>query len=461
MSKSKPIYLDYASTTPVDERVAEKMLEQTNSLESFVEDLRGSGYRHVVLLGIGGSSVGEQVLAQAYSTLFEKQFGEVLQTMDFIALDSTVPGSVLEVTEKIDPAHTIFLISSKSGSTFETNVLYDYFSGLVENIVGSDRVGQHFAAITDSGTSLDKLSRRVGFREVFLNPLDIGGRYSVLSYFGLVPSALNGFDFKELLGRAEFMRSMCRRSVYQDENPGLWLGIVMATVARQGRDKLTIITSPSVDKFGLWVEHLVAESTGKEGGGIIPIVGEPLVSADIYADDRLFVYLRLDGDSNLEVDQAVDRIEEIGHPVVRFRMRDIYDLGAEFYRWEFATAVAGAVFGINPFDQPNVQESKGITSSILERYQTSGELPERQYGLSISELLDRANPPNYFAILAYMRQMPEVDCAIKAIREKVLGRYGIATTASYGPGYLHSAGELHKGGPDSGFSAREVHQSCR
>ena len=426
--------------------VHEMMSEQAAALDAFVDDVRTAGYRHVVLLGMGGSSLGPEVLRQAHSA----GSGQAAGYLELTVLDSTVPASVLAVAEAIDPARTLFLVSSKSGSTLEPNTFYAYFRGLVDGAVGEQQAGQSFVAVTDPGTSLEGLAGEDGFRKVFLNPPDIGGRYSVLSYFGLVPAALTGVDFRELLNRADSMREACGPSVPARDNPGAWLGVVMGTLARQGRDKLTIVASPSVGSFGPWAEQLIAESTGKEGRGIVPVAGEPLVSADAYGDDRLFVYLRLGSDDNSETDAAVEPIEAAGHPLVRLDMRDIYDLGAEFYRWEFATAVAGAVLGIHPFDQPNVQQAKDMTERVLGRYQESGQLPEWDAGPSLRDLLDRARPPEYLAIMAYVRQTPEVDRALDTLRLRVLERHGIATTAGYGPRYLHSTGQLHKGGPASG-----------
>ena len=423
--------------------VTDLMSDQVPVLQAFADEIRTAGYRHVVLLGMGGSSLGPEVLRQT--------FGSAEGYPELIVLDSTVPSWVLAVAEAIDPARTLFLVSSKSGSTVEPNTFYAYFRSLVEEAVGKQQAGRNFVGITDPGTSLEKLGREHQFRKVFSNPPDIGGRYSVLSYFGLVPAALTGVDVAELLYRADCMREGCDASVPAHDNPGAWLGAVMGTLARQGRDKLTLVTSPAISGFGLWVEQLIAESTGKEDKGIVPIAAEPIAGTGSYGDDRLFVHLRLEGDDNSDTDEAIARIQSSGQPVVRLDLQDKYDLGAEFYRWEFATAVAGAVLGIHPFDQPNVQGAKDMTDRVLKQNRTSGALPDTGPGGSLQELLSEVRPGDYLAIMAYLRQTPEVGRALEVLRRNVTERYGIATTLGYGPRFLHSTGELHKGGPTSGM----------
>jgi glucose-6-phosphate isomerase/transaldolase/glucose-6-phosphate isomerase len=412
-------------------------------MQALAQEVRDAGIRHVVLLGMGGSSLGPEVLRQT--------FGSAPGYPELIVLDSTVPGWVQSVTDAIDPAHTLFLVSSKSGSTTEPNMFYAYFRGLVEKAAGKDGAGQHFIAVTDAGTSLEKLAIDQGFRRVFANPPEIGGRYSVLSYFGLVPAALIGLDLSKLIDRADRMREETFSNVTVQENPGAWLGAVMGVLAQQGRDKLTLVTSPSIGSFGLWVEQLIAESTGKEGLGIIPVAGEPLTSPNHYGGDRLFVYLRLDGDNNDESDRAVQAIQESGQPLVRLNLMDKYDVGAEFFRWEMATAVAGSILGINPFDQPNVQAAKDMTDSVLGQFERSGELPPMEASSSLGDLLSQAGPGDYLVIMAYIRQTPQVDQALDDLRRKVTARHGIATTMGYGPRFLHSTGQLHKGGPGSGL----------
>ena len=423
--------------------VTDIMCEQVAAIKEFAKEVRDAGFRDVVLLGMGGSSLGPEVLRQT--------FGSAGGYPQLTVLDSTVPAWVRAVAEAIDSADTLFLVSSKSGGTIEPNAFYAHFRGLVEQAVGKERAGEHFVAITDPGTSLHQLADNQGWRRVFLNPSDIGGRYSVLSYFGLVPAALTGIDIGTLLDRADCMREGCASCVVAHGNPGAWLGAIMATLARQGRDKLTLVTSRSISSFGLWVEQLIGESTGKEGTGIVPVAGEPLVAPSAYGADRLFIYLRFAGDDNSDTDAAVAGIESSGQPVVRLDLRDKYDLGAEFYRWQFATAVSGRALGINPFDQPNVQGAKDMTDRILGEYQISGRLPQIPATGSFAELRSQVRPGDYLAIMAYIRQTPEVDEALDTLRLRVTERYGIATTLGYGPRFLHSTGQLHKGGAPSGL----------
>ena len=434
--------------TEIDNRlgwltVTDAMREQVPALESFAREVRDAGYEHIVLLGMGGSSLGPEVLRQ--------NFGTAPGYPKLIVLDSTVPGWVQAVSDGIDPSKTLFLVSSKSGPTTEPNMFYAYFRSLVEQALGGEQAGQNFVAITDPGTSLATLSHNDCFRRLFLNPPEIGGRYSVLSYFGLVPAALTGIDIVKLLDRADSMREGCASGVPSHENPGAWLGSIMGLLAKQGRDKLTLVTSPSIASFGLWAEQLLAESTGKEGTGIIPIAGEPLMPPGRYASDRLFVYLRLEGDDNGAIDTAVQSIEASDYPVVRLALRDKYDLSGEFYRWELATALAGSALGINPFDQPNVQAAKDMTESVLKQFEQSGKLPEMNASASLNELLANSREGDYLAIMIYLQQTPGLDRALERLRQKITEAHRIATTLGYGPRFLHSTGQLHKGGPDSGL----------
>ena len=419
------------------------MREQVPALESFAQEVVDTGFRHVVLLGMGGSSLGPEVLRQT--------LGSAAGYPELIVLDSTIPARIQEVTKAIKPANTLFLVSSKSGSTIEPLSLFQHFRSLVEPAAGKNRVGQNFVAITDPGTPLAKLAEEEGFRRTFLNPADIGGRYSVLSYFGLVPAALMGINITALLDRADRMREACASCVPIHENPGAWLGTCIGTLARRGRDKLTLITSPAISSFGLWVEQLIAESTGKEGKGIIPVVGEPPVEPAYYGDDRLFICVRLKDDDNSAIDTAIERISSSGQPSLTLEIQDRYDLGAEFFCWEFATAIAGATLGIHPFDQPNVQKAKDATERVLQKYVTSGCLPPAEATGSVADLINKAEKGKYLAIMAYIRQTPEVDASLSDFRRKVVERYHIATTLGYGPRFLHSTGQLHKGGPVTGL----------
>ena len=423
--------------------VPELMNEQIPALQSFAQEILNDGFRHVVLLGMGGSSLGPEVLRQT--------FGSAAGYLELIVLDSTIPARVQAVTEVVDPAHTLFLVSSKSGTTTEPLSLFHYFKNLVEPTVEKNKIGQNLVAVTDSGTPLAKLAEEIGFRHVFLNPPDIGGRYSVLSYFGLVPAALIGVDITVLLNRADSMRKRCAATVSISENPGAWLGACIGTLALRGRDKLTLVTSPSISSFGLWVEQLIAESTGKDRKGIIPIVGEPLVAPVHYGNDRLFICVRLDDDDNSTIDAALEIIKSSGQPVVTIELQGHYDLGGEFFRWEFATAVAGAILGINPFDQPDVQAAKDATEHLLQEYTASGHLPQAETTNSLADLLAGAGKGKYLAITAYIRQTSKVDKVLADFRQKVAEQHGMATTLGYGPRFLHSTGQLHKGGPDSGL----------
>ena len=423
--------------------ITDLMSEQIPALQSFAREVRDAGFRHVVLLGMGGSSLGPEVLRQI--------FGSAEEYPELIVLDSTVPAWVQSVTEAIDPAHTLFIVSSKSGTTTEPLALFQYFRSLVESAIGEKRTGQNFVAVTDPGTPLAKVAQEKGFRRVFLNPPDIGGRYSVLSYFGLVPAALIGVDIAAVLDRADSMAQVCASSVPVHENPGAWLGACIGTLALKGRDKLTLVASPAISSFGLWVEQLIAESTGKEGKGIIPVVGEPPVAPTHYGKDRLFIGLRLEGDDNSALDAAMGRIKSSGQPLLVLEMKDRYDLGAEFFRWEFTTAVAGAILRIHPFDQPNVQAAKDATERVLQEYTASDRLPPAEATGALADLLAEATKGKYLAIMAYVRQTTEVDDVLAGFRRKVLERYGIATTLGYGPRFLHSTGQLHKGGPDTGL----------
>ena len=423
--------------------VTETMRDEVPVLRAFAEEVKDAGFQHAVLLGMGGSSLGPEVLRQT--------FGSASGYPELIVLDSTVPAWVQAVTATIDPVRTLFLVSSKSGSTIEPLSLYKYFRDQVEHATGGDSAGQNFVAITDPATPLETLAGEQGFRRVFLNPPDMGGRYSVLSYFGLVPGALMGIDVETLMDRSDRMRERCASSAGAHENPGAWLGAVIGTLAQRGRDKLTLVTSPSVAGMGPWIEQLIAESTGKEGKGVVPVAGEPLMGPEHYDHDRLFAYLRVEADDNVGTDAAIGRIESSGHPVVQLDLLDAYDLGAEFFRWEFATAVAGAVLGINPFDQPNVQEAKDLTDQVLQGYQATGSLPQAADGGSLDELMAGARPGDYLAIMPYLQQAPDVDGRLAALRRRMTERYRIATTLGYGPRFLHSTGQLHKGGPETGL----------
>ena len=423
--------------------VADEMQGNLPALEAFFQEVRDAGYRDVVLLGMGGSSLGAEVLR---CSLPPREGAPRLSV-----LDSTVPGWVHGVEQSIDLKSTLFLVSSKSGGTVETLSLYRYFRARVEEVAGAEDAGSHFVAITDDNTPLHRMAKETGFRRAFLNLPDVGGRYSVLSYFGLVPAALAGLDVAAVLERARSMARRCGPDVPLRENPGALLGAALGAYVLAGRDKATIVASPSIRTFGLWAEQLLGESTGKEATGIVPIADEPLAAPDAYPNDRFFVYLRLDGDDNAAIDAAIAAIEAAGHPVERLALSDPKDVAAEFFRWEFATAVAGALLGINPFDQPNVQQAKEATAQVLRDYEATATLPTIASSESLSDLLAQAEPGDYLAIMAYVPQDGPTDRAIDELRRTVLERHRIATMTCYGPRYLHSTGQLHKRGPNSGL----------
>ncbi|HKW72296.1 MAG TPA: bifunctional transaldolase/phosoglucose isomerase [Candidatus Dormibacteraeota bacterium] len=428
--------------------VADKILEKAEDLQGLSEE--ASAYSDVVLLGMGGSSLCPDVLRNT--------FGAIKGHPKLHVLDTTDPATILGVRSRIKIADSLFVVASKSGETTETLSHFAYFWDQTKG------KGRQFAAITDPGTSLEKLAKDHGFRWIFTNPPDIGGRYSALSYFGMVPGALMGVNVDGLLDRAIEMEHSCADSVPVEGNPGVWLGGVMGKLATQGRNKLTLIMSPKVSTFGYWVEQLIAESTGKEGKGIVPIEGEPVAKPNVYGNDRLFVYIRMDADAP---NRAVQALEKGGHPVVTLTLRDKYDLGGEFFRWEVATAVAGSILGIDAFDQPNVQESKDNTKRVLASFKRRGKLPAAESvpaakaRTGLVSLINKAKKGAYFAIMAYTTRTPGSEAAIAAIRTAVRDKTGIATTAGYGPRFLHSTGQLHKGGPRTGLFLQIVQDDTK
>ncbi|HBY94232.1 MAG TPA: transaldolase [Chloroflexi bacterium] len=440
--------------------VAEKMEESLSYLSDFVADVRAAGVRHVVHMGMGGSSLAPLV--------FERTFEPGGNGLPLTVLDTTDPTTILEIERAVPLADTLFLVASKSGTTAEPLAFGDYFYARVKALKG-DRAGENFVAITDPNTPLVKLAQERGFRQTFLNFPDIGGRYSALSYFGLVPAALLGVDVSEVLLRVLRMVHACASCVPVRENPGVVLGAVLGELVRRGRDKVTFLMPEAIATLGMWLEQLLAESTGKEGTGLLPVAGEPLGAPSAYGSDRLFVYVRLAG----EVDQALERgvaaLREAGQPVVTVRMDDRLDVGQEFFRWEIATATAGAILGINAFDQPNVQESKNNTNRLLTVVRAQGQLPEEQPSLvedsvrlyapetarsaseTVAQFLAQARPGDYVALLAYLTENAATEHALEAMRLHLRDRLHLATTLGYGPRYLHSTGQFHKGGPNTGL----------
>jgi glucose-6-phosphate isomerase len=425
--------------------IMEHMKDRTEELQTFASSAKNRGIRDVVLLGMGGSSLGPEVLRTS--------FGSFNGFPRLWVLDSTVPGWVQQVTQSIDPIRSLFILASKSGGTIEVMSLFAHFWKHIHQTPGHQG-GAQFIAITDPGTGLEKLAAEHQFRHIFINPPDIGGRYSVLSHFGLVPAALMGINVTRLLARAEAMAKTCRIQSPLEQNPGADLGATMASLAKVGRNKITLIASPQIAAFGLWAEQLLAESTGKEGTGLIPVAHEPIITPTAYGTDRFFVYLRLKGDQNSRLDRQIAGLARVGHPILTLRLQDRYDLAGEFFRWEVATAMAGHLLGIHPFDQPNVQESKDNTARVLATIQSTGRLPEQNASTTsqaASQLKRLCHPGAYVAILAYTTPSSKMEQAVRMLRRALVSYHHVTTTAGYGPRYLHSTGQLHKGGPKSGL----------
>jgi glucose-6-phosphate isomerase len=444
------------------------MAVQAASLREFAEGVRKDGFRDIVLLGMGGSSLCPEVLARTFHS--EPGFPRLH------VLDSTVPAQLEALEKRVDIAQTLFVVSTKSGGTVETLSHCAYFFDRVSARKGV-MAGRSFVAITDPGTNLEELAAAESFRRTFLNPHDIGGRYSALSYFGLVPAALIGMDVDALLDRATRMQHSSAASIRVEKNTGVSLGAALGALFRAGRDKVTFIISPPIATFGLWLEQLIAESTGKDGTGLIPISDEPVGAPGVYGDDRIFAYLRLNDGFDPAQDGAVSALEKSGAPVVRIAVEDKLGLGEEFMRWEIATATAGSILGIDAFDQPNVQESKDKTARLLKEFDRTGKLPalspdshfgnlalycpatlkaevggaDGDFDSSLRNFFKLAQPHDYFAIMAYVTPGTTVEREIARMRTAVRNRLKIATTFGYGPRFLHSTGQLHKGGPNTGL----------
>ncbi|MGD0923074.1 MAG: glucose-6-phosphate isomerase [Terriglobia bacterium] len=434
------------------------MLGQVDEVLRFVDEVRNAGFKHAIVLGMGGSSLCPDVCRAT--------FGTAPGFLGLHVLDSTVPASVAHVEKSVDVVKTLFLVSSKSGGTAETTSFYKYFYHRVGNLKG-ERAGENFVAITDPGTSLEKLALERRFRRVFHGQPDIGGRYSALSNFGMVPAALAGVDIRALLVNAEALVRACSGSVSAQDNPGAWLGVTMAEAARAGRDKITFVISPRIETFADWAEQLIAESTGKEGKGLVPVAGEALGDPAAYGGDRLFVHLRLAGKTEEDVERKLQALEAAGHPVIRIELQDVLDLGKEFFRWEVATATAGALLGINPFDQPNVQESKDNTNRLLTQFGAQGKFVEdasvvESEGVGFycdattRSSLERATQPRAMtdylaAFLGQARPSGKHKALVESIRLRLRDALRLATTVGFGPRYLHSTGQLHKGGATNGL----------
>ncbi len=428
-------------------RIVETMVCEVEKLKNFAIEIIAAGYEHVVLIGMGGSALAPEV--------FLNCFGHNEQYPDLRVIDTTVPDAIRDIELSLDLKKTLFIVSSKTGGTIEVMSLFKYFYKRVQDSE-RDSVGRHFVAITDPGTILGKLAAEKKFRKIFLNPSDIGGRFSALSYFGLVPAALVGVDINFLLARSSQAVEASGSDAPALESPGAWLGVIMAQAAFSGRDKLTLIVSPPLKSFACWLEQLVAESLGKDGKGVLPIEGEPVGRPFCYGKDRIFVYLRLDSDSTY--DMAVSELERDGFPVVTLRMHNAYDIGREIFRWEFATAVAGQILKINPFDQPNVQESKDIAASTIKECAAQGQFPESEvleigshdFDSKIGDFISSVKPGDYVAFNAFIRSNTVNDSELEVLRTFVRDKFGVATTVGFGPRYLHSTGQIHKGGANNG-----------
>lgn len=412
-----------------------------------------AGYTDALLLGMGGSSLAPDLFSQ----IFDSGKAQRLHV-----LDSTDPGAVLAFDKKLNLAKTLFIVSSKSGTTVEMLSFFKHFCNRTARQVGQDKAGEHFVAITDKGSHLASLSEQSGFRATFLNNPHIGGRYSALSFFGLYPAALAGMDLGRLLNSASEMMKRCGPATPIHENPAAVLGAVMGTLARMGRDKLTLIMSSEIAPFSDWVEQLVAESLGKDGTGILPVVREPLGLADAYGEDRLFVEVRLADKKRQPSDPGpLAALANAGHPLLTFTVEDRYDLGGQFFLWGMATPIAGHLLGVNPFDQPNVESAKKRATAMVKAYQETGQLPaEPPARLSAETLLDfleQARQGDYVALQAFVTPDEPTTRALRDLRTVIRGRTGLATTVGYGPRYLHSTGQLHKGDAGNGLFVMFTH----
>jgi transaldolase / glucose-6-phosphate isomerase len=451
--------------------IVDQQIESEKLLLDLSEKVRKEGFTHALLLGMGGSSLCPEV--------WKETFGRIAGSPELFVLDSTDPAQIRTLEAKVDLARTLFIVSSKSGSTLEPNIFKTYFFDRVKQAVGADKAGSRFIAVTDPGSNLEREARADGFRHIFPGVKSIGGRYSALSNFGMVPAAAMGLNVDKLLDEAERMLHACAPGVPADDNPGLVLGTILGVAATQGADKLTLTSSPGIYDLGAWLEQLIAESTGKQGHGIIPVDRETVGAPSVYGNDRIFAYLRLEDAPDAAQDAAVDALEKAGKPVITIRVATKYDLAEEFVRWEIATAIAGAVMGINPFNQPDVEASKIATKSLTSEYEKTGKLPseapffegegvklfgdltnadalKRAVGSSpsltsfLKAHLARLDQGDYFALLAYVEMNAAHEAALQRARHRVRDRKRVATCLGFGPRFLHSTGQAYKGGPNSG-----------
>ncbi|HEV8138035.1 MAG TPA: hypothetical protein VGP85_25370 [Pyrinomonadaceae bacterium] len=442
--------------------VPDEMIGVVDELTEFAELIRQRGFQTVMVCGMGGSSLCPEV--------FARTFGRQPDYPELLVLDSTDPDVLADLLKRIDIQKCLFVIASKSGSTTEPNTFYKFWYDQLSK--QTDSPGANFVAITDPGSPMVETAAKLSFQRTFLNQADIGGRYSALSYFGMVPAALMGIDVRKFLSNAKEAEQSCAPVMPPAKNPALQLGIIIGEAANSGRDKLTFVIEKSIATLGLWIEQLIAESTGKEGKGILPVAGEELGDVSEYSTDRLFVSISIDEPSP-ETSAKLSELNRAGHPVIYRKLSDLYGLGAEFFAWEFATACAGWSLGINPFDQPNVQESKDATKELLSTFVNHGSLPEQNklvadelitiYAEStadnlsamstlqaIRSLLASVKTGNYIALLNYTEETPAIDEELQKIRITLRDATKCATTVGYGPRFLHSTGQLHKGGPDTG-----------
>ena len=447
--------------------ITEEQLAHISALQDVAADIQKAGFKHALLLGMGGSSLCPEVLRIT--------FGKIDGHPELHVLDSTDPAQIKAIESKLDLSSTICIVSSKSGSTLEPNIYKQYFFERIKEKVGDAEVGKRFIAITDPGSKMQEVAERDKFRKIFMGVPSIGGRYSALSNFGMVPGAIIGMDMPKFLTNTAEMVKACGAGVAAQSNPGVLLGMILGVCANHGRDKLTIAASPGIYDLGAWLEQLIAESTGKVGKGIIPVDREPLAKPETYGNDRVFAYLRLETAPEKSQDAAIDALEAAGHPVVRITVDNIYNLGQEFFRWEIATAVAGSIIGINAFNQPDVEASKIETKKLTGEYEASGKLPpetpffegdgiklyadEKNAGAlkgkstltdTLKAHLGRIGTGDYFAVLGYLTMNDANEKALQAIRLAVRDKKKVATVLGFGPRFLHSTGQAYKGGPNSG-----------
>lgn len=447
--------------------ITEQQLEDIDKLKQIAADIKKAAFKNALLLGMGGSSLCPEVLRMT--------FGKAAGYPDLRVLDSTDPAQIKSTEEKVDLASTICIVSSKSGTTLEPNIYKQYFFDRVKTKVGEKEVGNRFIAITDPGSKMQRVAEKDKFRKVFFGVPSIGGRYSALSNFGMVPAAVMGMDVSKFLKTTEKMVEACGPESDADTNPGVILGTILGIAANQGRDKLTIVTSQGIFDLGAWLEQLLAESTGKSGKGIIPVDREKLSTPETYGTDRVFAYLRLESDADKQQAAAVDALAKGGHPVVRIVLTDVYSLGQEFFRWEIATAVAGALIGINAFNQPDVEASKTETRKLTTEYESTGKLPPESPFFTgdgiklyadlkntaalkgggtlagfLKKHLARIGAGDYFAVLGYITMNEAHEEALQAIRLAVRDNKKDATVLGFGPRFLHSTGQAYKGGPNTG-----------